>query len=60
MQSQITHTALRDAVRTLPLSTEKRPTIKSEKELSGYSVHEEAFGFLDKIYSLYLKTDVNA
>jgi hypothetical protein len=55
MMAQTTYDALREANRSLPLSTERRPTVQSEKILSGYAIHEEAFGLVDRLFRLYVK-----
>ena len=49
------HDVLRDSIRTLPLSSDKRPTALAEKASSGYAIHEESFALLDKIYRGYLQ-----
>ena len=53
--AQSTHDQLREAIRLLPLSSDKRPLAQAEKVITGYSVHEEAFSVVDKLYRLYLK-----
>ncbi len=53
--AQPTHDVLREANRSLPLSTERRPTAQSEKILTGYAIHEEAFGLLDRLFRGYIK-----
>lgn len=55
------HDALRDAARTLPLSSNKsRPANAAEKAASGLAIQEEAFSILEKLYKGYLKAENNA
>jgi CTP-dependent riboflavin kinase len=50
------HDSLRDAARTLPLSSNKsRPVTSSEKASSGLTIQEEVFSVLEKLYKSYLK-----
>ena len=49
------HDTLREAIRLLPLSSDKRPTNQSDKIMTGYAIHEDAFGLLDRLFRNYIK-----
>jgi hypothetical protein len=55
------HDALRDAVRNMPLSSNKsRPTTAAEKASSGLTIQEEANVILEKLYKGHLKVEVGS
>ena len=59
MAKEIAHTvhdAIRDAARTLPLSSNKKgPVQTQDKQSTGYALHEESFSLLDRLYKGYMK-----